>query len=41
MTLDLQLRAFLLGTKFGTDASLAGDQKRVMHSTKIVAAYSQ
>ena len=25
------------GTKLGTDASFAGDQKRVMHSTKIIA----
>ena len=28
---------FSRGTRLGTDASLAGDQNRVMHSTKIIA----
>ncbi len=28
---------FSRGTRFGTDASLAGDQNKVMHSTKIIA----
>ena len=31
---------FSRGTKLGTDASFAGDQNRVMHSTRIVAVYS-
>ena len=29
------------GTKLGTDASFAGDQNKVIHSTKIVAVYNQ
>ena len=32
---------FSFGTKLGTDASLAGDQNSVIHSTKMVAPYNQ
>ena len=37
----LAASSFSFGTKLGTEASFAGDQKSVIHSTKIVAAYNQ
>jgi hypothetical protein len=41
MKLGWHFLTLVLGTKFGTDASFAGDQNKVTISTKIDAVYSQ